>query len=471
MNIALIALSGVRACDDELLKLGLTLPGFVERSRTIASLPSLGLLTLAGMTPKRHRVSYIEVADLKQAEGLPVDFDLVAISTFTAQAKEAYALARRFTDRGIPVVMGGLHVTCCPEEPGQQGIIAAVGEGETTWPRILADAEAGTLKPIYDARGEEFDLAQAPMPAYELLDITRYNRLTVQTSRGCPWRCAFCASSILMTQRYKQKPVEKVLMEIDRIRSLWPRPFIEFADDNAFVHRAWWRAFLPELARRRIKWFAESDLSIAQDEPLLELMRRSGCAEVLIGFESPTPAGLGGIELRRDWKRHQYPRYRAAIERIQSRGIRVNACFIIGLDGHTPAVFEDVLEFVEQTLPYDVQVTYPTPFPGTPMYQRLLAEGRLIEPRAWEKCTLFDLNFHPSPMTATQLRAGFLELVRRLYSDEATRHRRAHFRAISHQRGARTGVLRDSGKLAEHAQPRRTPRRAPRQPHAGTMSV
>src|SRR5690606_9830636 len=98
MNIALIAMSGVRACDDELLKLGLTLPGFVERSRTIASLPSLGLLTLAGMTPKRHRVSYIEVADLREAEALPADFDLVALSTFTAQAKEAYVLARRFTD-------------------------------------------------------------------------------------------------------------------------------------------------------------------------------------------------------------------------------------------------------------------------------------------------------------------------------------------------------------------------------------
>ncbi len=118
----------------------------------------------------------------------------------------------------------------------------------------------------------------SPMPAFEMLDISRYNRLTVQTSRGCPWRCAFCASSILLTHRYKQKPVAKVLAEIDAIRNLWRRPFIEFADDNAFVNRAWWKQFLPELRNRHVRWFAETDLSVADDEELLELMRDAGCA-------------------------------------------------------------------------------------------------------------------------------------------------------------------------------------------------
>ena len=117
MRILFIAMSGIRACDPELLRLGLTLPGFVERSKTIASLPSLGLLTLAGMTPREHDVRYVEVLDIKTAPALPMDVDLVAISSLSAQVKEAYALAERYTSAGVPVVMGGLHVTTCPHEP------------------------------------------------------------------------------------------------------------------------------------------------------------------------------------------------------------------------------------------------------------------------------------------------------------------------------------------------------------------
>src|SRR5689334_8576592 len=141
MNIGLIAMSGIRAQDPELLELGLTLPGFVERSKTIASLPSLGLLTLAGMTPREHNVRYIEVADIRHAGSLPTDFDLVAISSFSAQVKEGYELAARYAARGIPVVIGGLHVTSMPHEAARfGGASAVVGEGEIVWPEILADA-------------------------------------------------------------------------------------------------------------------------------------------------------------------------------------------------------------------------------------------------------------------------------------------------------------------------------------------
>ncbi len=427
MKIGLIAMSGVRACDIELLKLGLTLPGFVERSKTVAALPSLGLLTLAGMTPPEHEIRYIEIADLAAAPSLPTNFDLVVISSFSAQIKEGYELARRFTSQGVPVVIGGLHVTSVPDEPAAFGASAAIGEGEILWPQILRDAQRGKLATVYDARGRELDFAQAPMPAFELLDIARYNRLTVQTSRGCPWRCAFCASSILLTSRYKQKPIPRVLTEIDKICAVWRRPFIEFADDNAFIRRAWWREFLPELRKRHVKWFAETDLSVADDSELLSLMRESGCAEVLIGFESPVEAGLDNLELRRNWKLRQFPRYRSAIDRIQSHGIRVNACFVIGLDGHGPGIFDEVYQFVQQATPFDVQITYPTPFPNTPMYHQLKREGRLTHDGAWERCTLFDINFRPAQMSAEELRQGFYNLSARLYSDSFTRYRRDQF--------------------------------------------
>ena len=426
MRIGLVAMSGVRACDEELLRLGLTLPGFVERSKTIASLPSLGLLTLAGMTPPEHVCEYLEVEDIRKLDGLPGGFDLVAISSYSAQMHEAYELADRYRRQGTPVVLGGLHATAVPEEAGEHADAVVVGEGESSWAAVLDDAESRRLKPFYWPDGE-FSLDEAPMPAFEMLDMARYNRLTVQASRGCPFQCEFCASSIMLTNRYKQKPAERVLAEVDRICELWPRPFLELADDNAFVNRRYWKPLLAELAERKIRWFAETDLSVYEDDELLTLMRQSGCAEVLVGLESPTDVGLAGLEMKSDWKLRQRPRHLEAVRRIQSHGIRVNGCFVLGLDGHTPEVFDEVYHFVEESELFDVQITLQTPFPGTPLYRRLAGEGRLLEEAAWQRCTLFDLMYEPRPMTAEELTDGFRDLAVRLYGDEFTRWRRDTF--------------------------------------------
>ncbi len=428
MNIALIAMSGIRACDTELLQLGLTLPGFVERSKTIASLPSLGLLTLAALTPPEHAVSYLEVPDLAQLAALPSGFDLVAISSYSAQIGEAYELARRYRAAGVPVVLGGPHVSALPDEAAAYADAVVVGEGELHWPQVLADAAQHRLAARYEDRQRSYDLATAPVPAFELLDMSKYNRLTVQTSRGCPHRCEFCASSVLLTERYKQKPIRNVIAELDRILQLWPHPFVEFADDNACVNKAYWKDLLGQLGERRFKWFAETDLSVSEDPALLELMREHGCAQLLIGLESPVEAGLAGLDLHGDWKRRHFPRYREAIRAIQARGITVNGCFVVGLDGHTPAIFDQIIDFVRETELYEVQVTLLTPFPGTPLYARLAQEGRLLEPGAWHKCTLFDVNFRPANMSPQELMAGFKRLVVELYGDEFTAWRRSQFK-------------------------------------------
>jgi radical SAM superfamily enzyme YgiQ (UPF0313 family) len=430
MNIGFFAMSGIRVCDSELLRLGLTLPGFVERSKTIASLPSLGLLTLAGMTPARHRVHYFEVPDINLLASLPGGLDLAAISSYSAQIDEAYELARRLKAVGVPSVIGGPHVTSLPDEAVLHCDAVVLGEGEAVWLQILQDAEHGSLRAFYRSDAGAFDMTDAPMPAFEVLDISKYNRLTVQTSRGCPHQCEFCASSVVLTRKYKQKPASKVLQEIDRILSLWNNPFIEFADDNSFVNHSYWRDLLKSLRNKGVRWFAETDVSVADDEELLDLMRETGCAQVLIGFESPTEAALHGLELRNDWKLKKFPCYKEAIRKIQSHGITVNGCFVIGLDGHNGDICDQVFSFVKESELYEVQVTLMTPFPGTPLYARLERENRLLEPHNWKKCTLFDVNFRPAMMSVEELRDRFKKLAVDLYSDEFTNWRRDRFKHL-----------------------------------------
>jgi radical SAM superfamily enzyme YgiQ (UPF0313 family) len=428
-HIAFIAMSGVRAHNKELTRLGLTLPGFVERNKTIASLPSLGLLTLAGLTPERFAVSYHEIADLKKLPEMPVDLDLAAISTFTAQFYEACAVADYYRARGIPVVMGGITVSALREQAAEHCTSVVIGEGELLWPELLADFERGQLKAVYRT-AREFDLQDAPMPRFDLLDPAKYNRLTVQTSRGCPHRCEFCASSILLTRRYKVKPVDKVIEEIREIKRIWPKPFMEFADDNSFVHRAHYKELLRRLAEENVRWFTEADVRVAEDEELLSVMRDSGCQQVLIGLESWRADSLHRLELKSDWKWRQRDFYKEAIAKIQSYGITVNGCFIFGLDGDTPEVFEEALDFVHESGLYEVQITFLTAFPGTPLYARLKNEGRILRDRAWELCTLFDINIQPQNMSVEDLQTGFLKLARQLYSADETRERRSRFKRM-----------------------------------------
>lgn len=431
MKIRLVAMSGVRVDNPELVKMGVMLPGFVERSEVIASLPSLSLLTLAALTPERHEVEYVEVMDLESAGPLAFDCDLVAISSLSAQIVEAYALADRYREAGVPVVMGGLHVTVRPEEARAHSDAVVVGEGETVWAEVVRDAESGGLEPFYRSDASPgFDLAEAPVPRFDLLDPERYNRLTVQTSRGCPHRCEFCASSILLTDRYKVKPAERILAEIHAIKTIWDRPFIEFADDNSFANRSQARRLMELLAPEDVPWFTELDIAVADDPGFVALMRDAGCRQVLIGLESPRAKELEGVELRSNWKRSRFQSYEENVACLQAHGIGVIGCFILGLDHQGPGVFREVLDLARSLELAEVQVTLLTPFPGTPLHDRLAREGRLTRPGEWGRCTLFDLNFDPRGMTAEELQEGLLWLMGTLYSPEETRARKERFRTL-----------------------------------------
>lgn len=428
MKIGFLALSGIRAHDPELLALGLTLPGFVERSKAIASLPSLGLLYLAACTPAGHELEYFEAESDGSEPGDVYLCDLVAISTFSAQVFEAYRIADRLRAAGVKVAMGGLHVTVLPEEAAAHADYVIVGEGENVWPAVVAAAAAGCGPRRFNASDyAPVDVARLPVPRYDLLGSRPYNRFTVQTSRGCPWRCDFCASNVMLGQRYRKRPVGDVIRDIEAVRAVRPRPFIEFADDNTFVDKAWGKELCRRLAPLGVHWFTETDISVADDPELLTLMRKAGCRQVLIGLESPAGGALQGIEMKSNFKARTAAGYVDALRRIQAHGITVNGCFILGLDGHGPSIFQDVLDFARAVPLYDVQITILTAFPGTPLYSRLLAEKRVLEAERWDLCTLFDVNHAPAGMTARELKEGIYWLTERLYDDECTAFRRSGF--------------------------------------------
>ena len=379
------------------------------------------------MTPSEIEVSYHEVPEPSTLSKLPGPFDVVAISSFTAQIKEAYHLANQYRDAGVTVLMGGLHVTARPEEALNHCDSVLIGEGESLWPQMMADLQKNRLKKIYDARPLNFDFTQTPMPRFELLNIEQYNRITIQTQRGCPYNCDFCGASIRLNPRYKTKPVERVIAELHRIKESWAHPFIEFADDNTFADkkrgRELARAFIPE----GVRWFTETDVSIAQDPELLKLMKDAGCAQILVGLESPSAAGLDGLEHKANWKRRQLDKTRRAIATIQDSGITLNGCFVLGLDGTDNSSFDEVFEFVKETGLYEVQITVMTPFPNAPLYGRLESEDRLLRENAWEYCTLFDVNYQPDGMSVSELENGFRDLAQKIYDKDFIEERRRRF--------------------------------------------
>lgn len=234
-RVALVAFTGFRVREREMLELGLSLPSLAPRGKAIGRLPALGLLTLAGMTPNPWEVSYHEAGGSDGEEELAERLieeapDLVAISALTASIDEAYSFADRVRRAGLKVAIGGLHATACPDEAAIHADAVVVGDGESSWPRLLGDVASGSLAPRYRA-STPFDLADSPLPRFDLLADARRPRYTVQTQRGCPLACDFCAASRLLGP-FREKPAEQIAEELRAIGARSRRPVVELADDN-----------------------------------------------------------------------------------------------------------------------------------------------------------------------------------------------------------------------------------------------
>lgn len=422
-HVALLSFSGLRVREERLAELGARLPGLASRATGVAQLPSLGLLTLAGMLPADWTCSYREVTrvDDSLVQSLVCERPrIVAMSALTASANQAYSLADRLRAERLTTVFGGLHATTCADEAAAHFDAVCLGEGELVWPEILRDAVEGKLRPRYEAVRTDCEIAW-PVPKFELLAGRPIQRWTLQTQRGCPLACEFCGASRMISQ-FREKSVAQIGRELAAIRRLDRRPVIELADDNTFVGPRDPEPLLSALADADARYFTEVDWRIGERPALLRQLAASGCVQVLIGIESLVfrYPGMGS-------KTAPLERVMAAIDRIQDAGIAVIGCFIVGAYGETLASLERLTGYLRETRLADIQLTLATPFPGTPLRARLARQGRLLNDRDWTHYTLLDVTFQPDQLAVDELERGFQNVLAAVF-DNAESARRAAIR-------------------------------------------
>jgi radical SAM superfamily enzyme YgiQ (UPF0313 family) len=292
---------------------------------------------------------------------------------------------------------------------------------------VLNDLSGSRLKPVYRSE-HQVDLAQSPVPRFDLLANKPYRIIWVQTSRGCPHDCGFCCASRVYGKRYRHKTVEQVMAEIEAVRKVNPRALIGFADDNLLCEREYSRRLLDALSGINVKWIGQSDISIARDPALLRSVRKSGCVALLTGFESIDEANLRGLDPS-NWKMNRLKDYSESIQAIQRAGIGLIGTFIVGFDNDDAGVFDALADFIIGNHLAGAQISALTPFPNTRVAERLAGEGRILD-TPWENYTLYDVNIRPKRMSPQELEAGILGTFKRVYAPEVARDKAGYFRDI-----------------------------------------
>ena len=387
---------------------------FRSRDR-LWSTPNLGLLTVAALLPDSFEITYVD----QTFEAIPErGFTYVLLSPSTAQAPEAYRIADHYRRRGSRVLMGGPHVTVCPEEAARHADTVFVGESEELFPLFFREEQQGRAQKIYRARRYP-PLESSLVPRYDLAVKYPYKSVPIQLSRGCPHQCRFCLSSKIYGKMVRRKTREQAKREIAAIRTHWKRPFLFFTDDNFCINPAYTDSILDILMGSPVDWYAFTDVSVCNKGHLLNKMAAAGCRKLLIGFESLSKNNLHQINAS-GFKETRLATYRTAVSAIQSRRIGVVGSFVLGLEDDTPETFERLYTFILDTCLYGTNITVSTPFPGTDMYRAMIESGVPL-PTDWSLYDGFTL-LHPlRHMTADRFQSNYRELLARLNSPERIR--------------------------------------------------
>jgi radical SAM superfamily enzyme YgiQ (UPF0313 family) len=375
--------------------------------RSSDALEPLAFAILAGLTPPEVELSFFD----ERLEDLPEDDtpDLAALSVETYTARRAYQIARGYRRRGVPVVLGGYHPSFLPDEALAWADSVVVGDAEEVWPRVVADARVGRLERLYRAP------RQPPLAGLRfdrrIFAGKRYGRVApVQYGRGCRFACDFCSIRTFYGSKTRQRPVAEVAAEIEALERRW----ILLVDDNLFVDRGRAEELFCALKPLGVRWGCQVSIDVAADEELLDRMAESGCVAALIGFESLSEGNLG--QMRKRWNT-RHGGYAAAVARLGERGILIYGSFVFGYDHDTVESFDRTAEFAIRSKLSLVNFSPLTPTPGSPVFERLKAEGRLLHERWWldPGYRYGDATFRPRRMTAEQLEEGCLAARRAFY--------------------------------------------------------
>jgi len=373
--------------------------------RQKALFPPLALPLLAALTPPDVQVRLVDEAVEDVDPG--ADVDLVGISAMTTQAPRAYEIADVFRGRNAQVVLGGMHPSALPEEAAQHADAVVIGEAEGVWPRVVEDAQRRRLRRFYVGDGPP-DLSALPAPRRSLLKPAGYVTTAVlQTTRGCPFSCAFCAVSSFFGRTYRFRPVEEVIQEVAALRDR----LVFFLDDNIVGAPAYAKRLFDRLADLGKDWVSQASLTMLKHCALLRSAARSGCKGLFVGFES-----LSEGTLRRWGKTFNVATpYWEAINRLHDLGIGVIGSFMFGADEDGPDVFERTVDFAERAHLDAAQFSILTPLPGTRLHDEMQREGRLIE-RDWAMYDGGHVVFEPRRMSVERLQEGFRCALAQAYS-------------------------------------------------------
>ncbi|MEI7847129.1 MAG: radical SAM protein [Chloroflexota bacterium] len=385
-------------------------PGEHPRAARYFRFSMLSSLYVAAAMPSYVQTRIID----EEVEALDFDMqaDLVGISFMSYNAPRAYAIADSFRERGIPVIFGGYHPTFLPEEAKQHADAVCIGEAENNVPRMMTDFQAGQLQPFY--RSLPVNLAGLAQPRRDLIRRKDYAPLEfLQATRGCNYQCSYCSVSAFNAHSLRTRPVEEV---IDELKTLGRH--VLFMDDNLIGNREYalelFRAMLP-LGKT---WFSQAGLGLAFDNEMLELATRCGCRGLFIGFETLSDAGLRGYNKKPNLGKD----YAIAMRKLHAKGIAVCAAFMFGGDNDTSAVFQRTLEFMLDSNVETLQATRLTPFPGTPLFAEMDAQGRILD-KDWSHYDFNHVVFEPQQMSRETLDKGVSWVLRQFHSRTAIARR------------------------------------------------